>query len=252
MTIQMHRPLDVRTESSAHTAGRYLVVSDVAAKVILLFFLVLVLVDPAWGHLEGKAPGTRAITYPLWAMVVPVIWVIQRRRSSFPWLVDLLVTLTCFSDILGNRLDLYDSIGWFDDWMHFMNSALLSVAFVVLTMADGKTFVEIAEAAVAFGVTASLGWELFEYASFLTRSDEWPTAYSDTLGDLVLGWLGSIVAAALVALIGRRRGAGHRVRSHVDVATEATERLTRVVEPLRRWPEQPDIDSGRPRVPDRM
>jgi hypothetical protein len=32
---------------------------------------------------------------------------------------DLLITLTCFTDIMGNRMDLYDTVVWFDDWMHF-------------------------------------------------------------------------------------------------------------------------------------
>ena len=72
-----------------------------------------------------------------------------------------------------------------------MNTALVSAAFVVLTVKDSAAFTQIAEAAVALGLTASLGWELFEYATFLTRSTEWPSAYSDTVGDLVLGWLGS-------------------------------------------------------------
>ncbi len=83
---------------------------DVAAKVLLVVFLTMAVVDPSWGNLEGKAPVARAVTYPLLAFVVPVGWALRHRLSSYPWFADLLVTFTCFTDILGNRLDLYDSI----------------------------------------------------------------------------------------------------------------------------------------------
>jgi hypothetical protein len=47
-------------------------------------------------------------------------------------------------------------------------------------------------------MTAALGWEAFEYFSFVTHSRELPTAYGDTLGDLVMGWFGSIAAGLLI------------------------------------------------------
>jgi hypothetical protein len=67
-----------------------------------------------------------------------------------------------------------------------------------------SSFIEIAHAGVAMGLSVSLLWELFEYATFLTRSTEWTTAYSDTIGDLTLGWLGSVLAALVVGLVWRR------------------------------------------------
>jgi len=51
-------------------------------------------------------------------------------------------------------------------------------------------------------VTAIL-WELLEYVTFIRHSPELATAYHDTLGDLALGLLGSVVAGLLVALLGR-------------------------------------------------
>jgi hypothetical protein len=177
---------------------------DVAAKAALLVFLALVLVDPYWGNLEGKAPVARAVTYPLLAFSVPVLWWrFGRDRVPYPWGADLLVTLSCFSDILGNRLDLYDSVVWFDDWMHFMNAALLSAAVVLLTLDRRATLTEVLERALAFGLTASLLWEVFEYVSFLNRSIERPMAYSDTLLDLTLGWFGALLAGLVVHALWR-------------------------------------------------
>ncbi|MDO9497682.1 MAG: hypothetical protein Q7J48_18415 [Nocardioides sp.] len=172
---------------------------DIAAKVVLLLLLALVAVNPEWGNLEGKAPVTRAITYPMFAFILPVVWVaFLRARRPFPWVADLLVTLACFSDILGNRLDLYDQITWFDDWMHFMDTGLVSAAVVILTLDHTATLAAVVERAIAVALTASLAWELFEYFSFVTRSSELTWAYADTLGDLTLGWLGSVLAALLI------------------------------------------------------
>ena len=209
MTVQLHRPEQVENRSGRappprSPRSRGLVVTG---KVLLVLAAVRILIDPAWANLEGKAPMARAIMYPLWAMAVPVFWATRRRQCCFPWLADLLFTLTCFADILGNRLDLYDSIVWFDDWMHLMNTVLVSAAFVIVTVKESATLREITEVAVSFGLSASLGWELFEYATFLTRSTEWTSAYSDTVGDLTLGWLGSVLAALAVTIAWRRRGA---------------------------------------------
>lgn len=179
--------------------------ADVLTKAVLVLFLALVIVDPSWGNLEGKAPTQRALTYPLVAFAIPLWWLVARPRAEYPWLADLLLTLTGFSDILGNRLDLYDNVVWFDDWMHFMNLALIAAAVVLLWPPRSVGWLSLSERAVAAGLTASLIWEVFEYYSFVTRSSEYAWAYSDTLGDLVLGWLGAVLAATAVHLGTRPR-----------------------------------------------
>lgn len=190
------------------------VAMDVAVKMSLLILLAIVLVDPEWGNLEGKAPVARAVIYPLLSLVVPLVWGVRIARgdvAAYPWLADLLVSLTCFSDVLGNRLDLYDTIVWFDDGMHFVNNALLGAAMIILTMPLTASFFDQLQRSVAFVMTASLLWELFEYVSFVTRSAEYPKAYGDTLSDLALGWLGAACGALVCHLHGphvRRRTVG--------------------------------------------
>ena len=51
---------------------------------------------------------------------------------------------------------------------------------------------------IGFGAASAIGWELMEYLTFIRNSPEFATAYADTLGDLALGTLGSVVAAGLV------------------------------------------------------
>ena len=168
---------------------------NVTAKAGLVLLVLAALAYPDASHLRDKAAGLRAVGYPLFAFAVPVIWLLLWRERAFPWLADLFITLTCFSDFLGNRLNLYETVVWFDDFMHFVNTGLLTAAVLLLTTRSGATFSAMVERALAFGVTAALAWEVAEYFAFMQMSSELPDAYADTLGDLALGVLGAIVAA---------------------------------------------------------
>jgi hypothetical protein len=173
----------------------------VIGKAGLLTLIGLILLYPDWGNLEGKSPTARAVTYPAVAFAIPVWWHLREQAGHYPWVADLLLTLTGFSDVLGNRLDLYDKVFWFDDWMHFMNSGLVAAAALLLMREWDVGLAVSVERAVAVGVTASLGWELFEYLTFMTGSREYPMAYVDTLGDLSLGWAGAFVAGVVVSVV---------------------------------------------------
>jgi glycopeptide antibiotics resistance protein len=173
--------------------------TNVIAKAALVVLLVLALLYPEQGNLRDKAAGLRAVGYPLVAFTVPLLWwALWRDRMSFPWVPDLLITLTCFTDIMGNRMDLYDTVVWFDDWMHFINTGLLAVALILLTLPPRSGRLRTVERALAFGATSAVAWELAEYFAFISRSSERHFAYGDTLGDLTLGTLGAVVGGMAV------------------------------------------------------
>jgi hypothetical protein len=178
---------------------------DLAAKTGLVVLLVMSLLFPELGHVEDKAAGLRALAYPILAFTVPAVWwVFWRERASFPWVADLMVTSTCFTDTLGNRLDLYDSVVWFDDMMHLVNTGLLTAAVVLLTMRHSSTLAEVLERSLAFGATSAVLWELAEYFAFIANSSEKRHAYTDTLGDLSLNVLGAALAGTLVHRLWQR------------------------------------------------
>jgi hypothetical protein len=195
--------------SVTRAAPAWVVAADVVAKTLLFVAVARIAVDPGWGNLEGKAPGTRAMTYPMLALVVPALHLAVGRTRPYPWLADLLVTVPAFSDLLGNRLDLYDRVVWFDDAMHLASTAALSAGVLVLAGADAAPFRQRLQLSVAAGMTLSLVWELWEFYAFVTRSGEAPTAYADTLGDLALGWVGAVLAAVLVGGPGRSSRGRH-------------------------------------------
>lgn len=172
---------------------------NVLAKAGLLLLLGVALSHPDLGHLRGKAAGARAVGYPMLAFVIPAAWwLFWKDRAAYPWLADLLATFPCFSDILGNRMNLYDTLRSFDDWMHFANVGMLTASILLLTLPRSAPLGAHVERALAFGVTAAVAWEIAEYAAFLRLYGNRFDAYGDTLGDLATGTVGAVVAALVV------------------------------------------------------
>ncbi|NUR98114.1 MAG: hypothetical protein HOV67_23020 [Kribbellaceae bacterium] len=169
-----------------------------AVKLLLFGLLLAALIWPDLSGIKTKASTARLIVYPIGGMVLPIWWWL-RRKDRFPWAADLLMTLPWTLDLLGNRLNLFDTVNWWDDAMHFVLWAFLTagvlLAFVPRTLSRPiTTFV-----ALGFGTTAAVVWELGEYITFVRTSPELQTAYTDTLGDLALGTLGALLAGLVVA-----------------------------------------------------
>ncbi len=148
---------------------------------------------------EGKAFGWRLVFYPLAAVVVPLGWRLAGRPAPYPYALDILFVSPFLVDVLGNTFDLYDSITWWDDLNHLVNWALLSLAVGQLVLRLRLPRLEGFVIVVGVGAVAAILWELGEYVAFIRNSSELDTAYTDTLGDMMLGLTGSIVAATLTA-----------------------------------------------------
>ncbi len=183
---------------------------DLLAKVALVVLLLVALVHPDLSNLKAKGAGARLVVYPLGALAVPIWWWLRGRRASaeraFPWGADLLVTLPWLSDLLGNRLDYFDTVTWWDDVSHFAHWLLLT-AGVLLAWNPGRRIGTgvVVMVALGFGATAAVLWELGEYAAFLRTLSTYQLVYPDTLGDLSLGTGGSLSAGLLVAAWRRLR-----------------------------------------------
>ena len=180
---------------------RVVVALDIAVKVALIGLLAHAVLNPDLPQYDGKAMAGRAIVFPIAAFGVPILWFAVGRGRPYPYLVDLLVTAPFLIDVVGNALDLYDTIEWWDDLNHFMNWALLTAGVAIAlswTRLDGLVRFGLA---VGFAAVAAIGWELAEYVTFIRDSDELATAYTDTLGDLVLGTLGGVVGAGIVGAV---------------------------------------------------
>ena len=154
---------------------------------------------------EGKAFLWRLITYPVGAFAVPICWLAFARKSPFPYVADILLTLPFLVDTGGNSLDLYDTVEWWDDANHFVNWALLSGAVAALMVRVKARSRETIGLVVGFGAVTAILWEIAEYYAFIRASPELATAYTDTLGDLGLGLAGSIFVGLVAAVLSKQR-----------------------------------------------
>lgn len=178
---------------------------NIALKVVLLALLAHAVLNPDLPQYSGKAMLGRALTFPIMAFLVPVIWWVRYRDRPYPVDVDLLFTAPFVIDVAGNALGLYDTIDWWDDANHFFNWMLLTAAAALVLRATGFGRLNCFGLAVGFAAVTAIAWELAEYVTFVRFSSELATAYTDTLGDLTLGTVGGAIGAAIVGLRTPRR-----------------------------------------------
>ena len=169
---------------------------DLAIKVVTVGLLGWAILNPDLPQFQGKAFAGRAIAYPVALLIIPLgWWVFGSRTIPFPVAADILFGLPFLIDVVGNALNLYDTIEWWDDANHLVNWALQTSA-VGLLLRYGEWSPTI-RAALAFGyaVTTAVLWEFAEYVTFVPNSPEAATAYADTLLDIALGMVGGLAAA---------------------------------------------------------
>ena len=161
---------------------------------------------PGLDHFEGKAFGARLLAYPAMMLVTPFVWWLavctrpESERPAPPWSAFALIMAPFLIDVTGNTLDLYDSIGWWDDANHFANWVLLCAGFgVLLSRLPVQPSWLFVLTVTGIGALLAIGWELGEWYTFIRHGTELDTAYQDTLGDQALGTLGGLVGALLVS-----------------------------------------------------
>jgi len=177
---------------------------DVAVKAALVGLLVFAVAHPELPQFAGKAMVGRALTYPLAALVVPLVWWLLRRHGrggSYPYALDVLLVMPFLVDTAGNAANLYDTIDWWDDANHLVNWGILVLAFGQGLVRLPLSRLNVVALAVGFGAVTAILWEIAEYLTFIRHSEELSTAYTDTLGDLTLGLSGSVVAGILTVTL---------------------------------------------------
>ncbi|MFB9378644.1 hypothetical protein ACFFKU_06625 [Kineococcus gynurae] len=177
----------------------------VAAPVLVLVATLAQLVLATTSDLpqfSGKAFGARLVFYPLLMLLVPALWWLRTRgRAVVPWAGFTLVMVPFLLDVSGNTLDLYDRVVWWDDLLHLLNWFLLLTG-LGLVVGAGALRPRWARAAAVVGAGALLAllWEIGEWWTFIRHGTEIETAYEDTLGDMVLGTSGSVLALLVLNL----------------------------------------------------
>ena len=131
------------------------------------------------------------LLYPIAALIVPVAWRLRGSPPPYPYAADMLLVAPFLVDVAGNALDLYDSIVWWDDLNHFVNWALLCGALGAALLRTTLRPLVLFAVVTGFGAAAAILWEIGEYFAFIRGGTELATAYTDTLGDEILGLAGA-------------------------------------------------------------
>ena len=175
------------------------------------------LVFPDIPGVAGKGWPERCVGYPLSALVVPIIWRLRGQRDGrrdrqphlgprpYPHLGDALLVTPFVLDLLGNLVNLFDTVSWFDDALHFTNWIFLVSALLLLVAPTGLERWTLILLGSGMGALAIVLWEALEWVIQDMGTTGLQLTYDDTVGDLVLSTSGGILGAAVAAsLIARR------------------------------------------------
>jgi hypothetical protein len=103
--------------------------------------------------------------------------------------------------------ELYTSIDWLDIVIHFAANGLLAALFFVVAARTGvvpdvaagtTSLLRSALLTTVFGLAAGVLWEMGEWAGHTFIDSAIFVSYTDTIGDLAVGGLGSLLAGLCI------------------------------------------------------
>lgn len=196
--------LTVGALATAGGASRLTIAAAIAIRVALILAIVFMFAYPFLGQLEGKTMTLRAVLYPLFSSVVPILYFWRGRGGAYPGVVDVAWASTFTFDIVSNDLHWYGTWLDYDDFVHFVNAAPYTMVVVCFALAldqRGTWRVGVWGAALlAFLVNAAAHaiWEMWEhYADELLGTFLQPGGMGEASANM--GW--SFLGAALGILL---------------------------------------------------
>ncbi|PRY69146.1 hypothetical protein B0I08_103353 [Glaciihabitans tibetensis] len=123
--------------------------------------------------------------------------------------LDIAVGIVLLVAGWSNVLNLYTTVPGWDLLVHFFTNglvaAMLYLLFVRFTDPEGARTVRTSPTVVilttAFGLSAGVFWEQFEWLAHNLVDDTIFVAYNDTIGDLTAGGLGSLLAGLAMTFV---------------------------------------------------
>jgi hypothetical protein len=149
-----------------------------------------------------------------WVCALSLLGVYAARFLGFRPALDIGLGITLLVAAWSSVLDLYTTVTGWDLVVHFVANGLLAAAFCIMLVRAGVlpgtgTRVQAAAQTVFVGLGAAVVWEIAEWVGHNFVDPTIYVAYDDTIGDLVAGGLGSVVAGLALPVL----AAGGRVAS---------------------------------------
>jgi hypothetical protein len=170
----------------------------IADAVRALALVSVVVAAIGWGPVEGLS-----VALVLGGMMLPRP---LGLRPGFDIAFGIVLLVAVWSSVL----EIYITTRWWDLPVHFVaNGLCAAVGYVLLArfgvVADAATLprpmLSTALVTTFLGVTIGVIWELFEWFGHTYIDEEIYVGYEDTLGDLVVGALGSLVAGLTLRVL---------------------------------------------------
>jgi len=131
--------------------------------------------------------------------------------------VDIAFGLVALIAVWSSVLEIYITTRWWDLPVHFAANGLFAAVFTILlvrarVVADFRTLprpmLSAAVTTTAVGMSLGVLWEVFEWYGHTFLDDEIYVAYVDTIGDLVWGSAGALLAGCLMPFLSGPSPAG--------------------------------------------
>ena len=183
----------------------------VADALRMLGVISIVVAGVGWGLLSAQSFVSAVVV-----MLVPRLLGLWPR---FDIAFGAVILASMWSSVLG----VYITTRWWDLPMHFLTNGLCAaLLYVVLVrlgvLADARTLprpmLSAAVVTTALGLSLGALWEFFEWFGHTFIDGEIYVGYADSLGDLLAGGLGSLLAGcSMQFLTGRSHTAKDRLSS---------------------------------------
>ncbi len=136
---------------------------------------------------------------------------IARFLGMKPW-PDIILTSSLLIAAWSNLFEIYTSISWWDLLIHFICAGgLAAVAYLILARyravpPPGRHPVAGVILTTVLGLALGVLWEIVEWIGFTFITQQIYVTYEDTISDLVVGGLGSLVCGFVIAYVPLLRG----------------------------------------------
>lgn len=123
---------------------------------------------------------------------------------------DIVLSSTLLVAAWSNVFDLYTTIWWWDNVVHFVCGGVLAAALYLLFAhlrivaapgAEGFTATAAIVLTTMFGLALSALWEMVEWFGYAYITEEIYVTYADTISDMAAGGLGALGAGCAVAFL---------------------------------------------------
>lgn len=124
--------------------------------------------------------------------------------------VDIAFGLVALVAVWSSVLEIYITTRWWDLPMHFATNGLFAAVLTILlvrvhVVADFRTLprpmLSAAVTTTVVGMSLGVVWEMFEWFGHTFLDEEIYVAYVDTIGDLVWGAAGALLAGCLMPFL---------------------------------------------------